>query len=106
MKLASIIAACLLTAACQPPGPPISPLIGAVREGNRDRIAERIKAGANVNERGGVNDWTPLMHAVHKNQPVSVRMLIDAGADLNATAGARGRDTALSLAEIQGEKEI
>ena len=46
------------------------------------------------------------MHAVHKNQPEAVRALIDAGADVNAIAGARGRDTALRLAEIQGLSEI
>jgi ankyrin repeat protein len=46
------------------------------------------------------------MHAVHKNQPNAVRALIDAGADVNAVAGARGRDTALRLAEIQGLNEI
>lgn len=41
------------------------------------------------------------MHAVHKNQPKAVLALIAAGADVNAKAGARGRDTALRLAEIQ-----
>jgi ankyrin repeat protein len=105
MKLATILFACVLTAACNP-GPPLSPLIGAAREGDTARIVELVKGGANVNERGGVNDWTPLMHAVHKNQAASVRALIDAGADLSATAGARGRDTALRLAELQGETEI
>ncbi len=105
MKPAIIILASLLTAACNP-GPPLSPLISAAREGDTARIAELVKGGANVNERGGVNDWTPLMHAVHKNQTGSVRALIDAGADLNASAGARGRDTALRLAELQGETDI
>ena len=65
MKLATIILASLLTAACNP-GPPLSPLIGAARDGDTARIAELVRAGANVNERGGVNDWTPLMHAVHE----------------------------------------
>src|SRR5579871_546241 len=104
MKFAVVILA-LVSAACNP-GPPLSPLIGAAREGNVPRINELVKMGANVNERGGVNDWTPLMHAVHKNQAGSVRALIDAGADINATGGALGRDTALRLAEVQGETEI
>ena len=69
-------------------------------------MAQLIATGADVNERGGVNDWTPLMHAVHKNQPAAVRVLIEAGADLNATAGARGRDTALSLATVQNHPDI
>lgn len=105
MKLATTLFACLLTAACQS-GAPVTPLISAAREGDSARIAELVKSGANVNERGGVNDWTPLMHAVHKNQIASVRTLIDAGADVNATAGARGRDTALRLAEIEGYTDI
>lgn len=104
MKLAAILF-CLLTAACQP-GPPISPLIVAAREGDTARIAELVKAGAAVNERGGVNDWTPLMHAVHTNRPASVRALLEAGADVNLTAGARGRDTALRLAEVEGYTDI
>jgi ankyrin repeat protein len=103
MKLA-VILFCLLTAACQQQ--PVSPLIAAAREGNTARIAELVKSGADVNERGGVNNWTPLMHAVHKNQPASVSALIEAGADVNATAGARGRDTALRLAEIDRDTEV
>jgi ankyrin repeat protein len=103
MKL--LLLATLLLAACQP-GPPISPLITAAREGDAARIAQLIASGADVNQRGGVNDWTPLMHAVHKNQIASVRALLDAGADVNLTAGARGRDTALRLAEVENEPQI
>src|SRR5580704_15042673 len=101
MKLASLLLACLISASCQPGGP-LSPLIVAAREGDTARIAELVKSGADVNERGGVNDWTPLMHAVHKNQVTSVRALIAAGADVNLTAGSEGRDTALRLAEAEG----
>jgi ankyrin repeat protein len=105
MKLATIILVCLASAACNP-GAPISPLIAAAREGNAGRITELVKSGDDVNQRGGVNNWTPLMHAVHKNQPAAVRALIDAGADVNLTAGARGGDTALRLAEIDHDSEI
>ena len=105
MRRASTILVLALTAACNF-GPPLSPLIVAAREGDTARIAELVKAGANVNERGGVNDWTPLMHAVHKNQPEAVVALLAAGADIDATAGARGRDTALRLAEVQDRPEI
>jgi ankyrin repeat protein len=104
MKLAIISFAGLL-AACQS-GPPVSRLIAAAREGDTQTISALVKSGADVNQRGGVNNWTPLMHAVHKNQPAAVGALIDAGADVNLTAGARGRDTALRLAEIDGDKEI
>ena len=105
MKLAPTLLAFLLTAACQRDAP-ISPLISASREGDASRIAELVKSGADINQRGGVNQWTPLMHAVHKNQPASVRALIEAGADINATAGTRGRDTALRLAKIQNLPDI
>jgi ankyrin repeat protein len=105
MKTQIMVLAAILTAACNL-GPPLSPLISATREGDVAKMAELIKAGADVNERGGVNDWTPLMHAVHKDQAAAIRVLIAAGADLKLTAGARGRDTALSLAEVQDRKEI
>jgi len=104
MKLAAILLASLL-AACNS-GAPISPLIAAAREGDTARIEALVKSGADVNQRGGVNHWTPLMHAVHKKQPSAIRLLIDAGADVNLTAGARGRDTALRLAEIDGDASI
>ena len=104
MKLAIIVFACLVPA-CQS-GPPISPLIAAAREGDTQTISALVKSGADVNQRGGVNNWTPLMHAVHKNQPAAVLALIEAGADVNLTAGARGRDTALRLAEIENESDI
>ena len=104
MRLATTLLACMI-AACQP-GPPITPLIAAARGGDAAQIAKLVKSGADVNERGGVNNWTPLMHAVHKNQIESVRALIAAGTDINATAGTHGRDTALRLAEIDGDADI
>lgn len=105
MKPATIVLACLMTAACQSSAP-ITPLIAAARLGDTGSIAALVRSGADVNQRGGVNNWTPLMHAVHKKQPASVQALIAAGADVNATAGARGRDTALRLAEIEGYSDI
>ncbi len=112
MRVASIpvfmlaLAGALCITACMNPGPPISPLIAAARDGDAARLSELIASGEDVNQRGGVNDWTPLMHAVHKNQIAAVRTLIAAGADINAAAGARGRDTALRLAIVQDHPEI
>jgi len=51
------------------PGPPVSPLIGALREGQHYSEWRTDRAEPIVNERGGVNDLTVLMHAVHKEQP-------------------------------------
>jgi uncharacterized protein len=105
MRIAILLVAALLVAGCDP-GVYVPPLCAAARAGDTARIAQLIESGANVDERGGVNNWTALMHAVHKNQPGAVRALLDAGADINATAGAREGDTALRLAEIQGLRDI
>ena len=105
MKTWTLLLLSLCCLGCDP-GVPVPPLCMAARAGDTAQIAELVRSGEDVNERGGVNDWTALMHAVHKNQPKAVRTLINAGADVNATAGARGRDTALRLAEIQGLPDI
>ncbi len=105
MKNSPLLLFVLLLGACDP-GVPVPPLCIAARAGDTAQIAQLVKSGADVNQRGGINNWTPLMHAVHRNQPAAVRTLIDAGADVNATAGARGRDTALQLARIQGLGDI
>ena len=34
----------------------------------------------------GVNDWPPLMHAVHKNQRETAIVLLDGGAKIDAAA--------------------
>jgi uncharacterized protein len=108
-RISAVVAALVCVSCMNSPfetGPPITPLIAAARDGDTKTMAQLIASGADVNERGGVNNWTPLMHAVHKNQLAAANALVAAGADLNATAGARGRDTALSLALVQNEPEI
>jgi len=77
----------------------------AARAGRADAIAELVRAGADPELRdSGPNGWTPLLHAVHKNQLGSVRALIAAGADVNGR-GDNGL-TPLMLAAAQGEPEI
>src|SRR5260370_36203667 len=100
MKLAAATACLLLLAACGPFGQNLSPIFGAAREGDTARIAELAKAGADVNARGGVNSWTPMLHAIHKNQIGSVRALLDTGADVNAPGG--GGVTPLVMAANYG----
>jgi ankyrin repeat protein len=85
MKLATALL-CFLLASCGSLMPPLSPLIVAAREGDTARIGALIASGADVNERGGVNNWTPLMHAIHKNQAGSVRALLDAHASADSEA--------------------
>lgn len=105
MRVATLFLVSLFFLGCDP-GLPVPPLCRAARDGDSARIAVLIRSGEDVNERGGVNDWTALMHAVHKNQPKAVMALIDAGADVNAKGGTDGRVTALRLAEIQGLGDI
>lgn len=105
MKPAALFFLGLLLVGCDP-GVPVPALCMAARSGNVAQINQLVKSGADVNQRGGVNNWTALMHAVHKNQPAAVQALIDAGADVNATAGSRGRNTALRLAESEGLPQI
>jgi Ankyrin repeats (3 copies) len=81
-----------------------TPLIQAARDGRVDLIPALVKQGADPNQRAGVNGWTPLMHAIHKNQQGSIAALLDAGADVNS----RGADgsTALMMAAGYGYTDI
>lgn len=57
--------------------------IGAVRSGNVAEVRQMLANGADPNAPEGVNDWTPLLHAIHKNQLGSVAALLDGHADPN-----------------------
>jgi hypothetical protein len=81
------MAAIILTG-CRIPGGPMPPIIGAARDGNVAMLEQLLASGADPNVRAGVNDWTPLMHAVHKNQPQSVRVLLAHGARPDERGGA------------------
>jgi len=84
--------------------PDLPPLIVAAREGRADLIPALIKHGADPNQRAGVNGWTPLMHAIHKDQKGSVIALLDAGADVNARSG--GGSNPLLMAAGYGYTDI
>lgn len=57
--------------------------IDAVRSGDVAEVRQRLARGADPNAPEGFNDWTPLLHAVHKNQLGSVEALLDGHADPN-----------------------
>lgn len=76
----------------------------AARAGHTDIMKILLAAGADPNLRSGGNNWTPLMHAIHKGQKEAVLTLLDAGADVDATTK-RGR-TALMMAAGYGYTEI
>jgi Ankyrin repeats (3 copies) len=82
---------------------PVSPLISAARSGDVAAIRSLAGQGANLDEVGGVNNWTPLMHAIHKDQLGSVRALLEVGANVNLHAGGT---TALIMASGYGYADI
>jgi ankyrin repeat protein len=76
-------------------------LIGAVRAGDVARSETLLATGADVNQPAGVNDWPPLMHAVHKKQLRTAEVLLKHGADVNR--GGRGGMTPLMMAAGYGD---
>src|SRR5258708_3394493 len=84
MRTAPLLLSLTLLSACG--GGPLTTVIVAARNGDAAQIRALAARGADVNERAGVNGWTPLEHAIHKNQLGSVQALLDAGADPNAAS--------------------
>ncbi|MGC4055552.1 MAG: ankyrin repeat domain-containing protein [Paludibaculum sp.] len=76
-----------------------STLIGAAREGDLAAMNRQLDQGADVNQAAGVNNWTVLQHAIHKNQPHAVDLLLAKGADPNL---AHGKMTPLMMAAGYG----
>jgi hypothetical protein len=60
-------------------------LIVAAREGDGTAIRALVKRGCDPNLPYGNLNWTPLMHAISRNQIESVKALLDSGADVNRT---------------------
>jgi ankyrin repeat protein len=81
-----------------------SALVWAARSGQPDAINLLVKNGADANAHWGVNDWTVLMNAIHKEQPQSVVALLDNGANVNARDPS-GK-TALMMAAGYGYTDI
>lgn len=81
-----------------------SSIAEAARAGDVAAIRELKANGHDPNAPSGVNGWTPLLHAIHTNQPASVRALLAAGADPNR-AGSDGM-TPLMMAAGYGYADI
>lgn len=79
-------------------------IVTAARAGDAAAIRQLAAKGADVNSPAGENEWTPLMHAIHKNQLASVNALLDAHADVNR-GGPHG-ETALMMAAGYGYTDI
>lgn len=64
----------------------LTSLMWAARAGAVDAMAALLDGGADLNARDVANGWTPLFHAIHKNQAAAVRLLLDRGVDTNKPA--------------------
>jgi len=78
----------------------LTALIVSARSGTVPAIEMLLRHGADPNLRGGLNGWTPLMHAVHQNQLGAARALLDGGAQVDA--GGHSGETALMMAAGYG----
>ena len=79
-------------------------LIAAARAGQVESIQTLVRLGADPDLRGGGNDWTPIMHAIHKFRHRAVTALLDAGADPNFRT--RSGLTALTMAAGYGDARM
>lgn len=80
----------------------LTPLAAAARTGDTAHVRNLIAQGADPALGSGVNDWSPLLHAVHVGRVESVRTLLEFG-------GPRARfqrDAALEMAVARGSEPI
>ena len=102
MRIGILVLWLVLAGCCERTG--VTTLTGAARNGDIATMQALIEGGADLNQRGGVNGWPPLMHAIHKNQSAAVATLLEAGADPNQRAS--GGSTALIMAAGYGYAEM
>ena len=60
-----------------------------------------LAAGVDINAGSGVNDWPPVIHAIHKHQLAALGHLLDRGAAVDAPL----RSRALSVARGSGDED-
>lgn len=75
------------------------PIISATSGGDEAMVKMLLKAGANVNVRGGYQNATPLIYASQNLPQESLHLILQAGADVNMT-GEDG-NTALIMAAAE-----
>src|SRR3954471_23096698 len=81
-------------------GMPVSPLAAAARNGDLTEIDRLLDGGADINAGSGVNDWPPVIHAIHKRQLAALEHLLERGAMLDDRTAAR----ALNVARGSGDE--
>jgi ankyrin repeat protein len=104
MRRSVVLLLALTLAACTVRRDELTPLVNAARSGDVQTIRLICAHGADPDQPSGGNDWTPLLHAVHKNQAASVAALLDAGANVNrATSSGM---TPVMLAAGYGQRDV
>ena len=83
MRHVAAILLLVLLGACRGDESASPGLDGAARAGDVARIRAMASEKSDLDAPSGGNGWTPLMHAIHKNQMGSVEALLDSGADPN-----------------------
>ncbi|HEX3067630.1 MAG TPA: ankyrin repeat domain-containing protein [Thermoanaerobaculia bacterium] len=85
MRLFTLVACVSLLTGCFAIRRNTPSMIVAAREGDGPAIRALVKRGCDPNAAYGPLNWTPLMHAISRNQIESVKALLDSGADVNKT---------------------
>jgi ankyrin repeat protein len=81
------------------------PLDWAARFGQVETMRALFDAGAKLDKQDdGPNGWTPIQHALHKNQTKAALALLEWGADPNSRS--RSGETPLMRAACQGNLEV
>jgi ankyrin repeat protein len=82
----------------------ITPLMTASRRGDLATMTALIDAGADLNRQDRwVNGWTPMLHALHKQQRKAVALLLERGA--NPNQGGWSGETPLMFATLDNDTE-
>ena len=103
-RLVTLIVAATVTGGRQLIGctHPLTPLAAAARAGDLQEIDRLVAAGADVNARSGVNNWPPLLHAIHRDRTAAVARLLAHGASIEGQCGV----DAVRMAEREGHPEL
>ncbi len=82
-------------------------LILAIKFGDWESVKALIPLQPDINERDSMGDRTPLMHAVCEGSLDTVKLLVEAGADVNLRGNFEPEDEfALNIAAYTGNREI
>ena len=99
--LAALTLSIALGACGDGPAYAVSPLAAASRAGDLAAIDRLLATGADINAGSGVNDWPPVIHAIHKHRFAALEHLLERGALVNASL----RSRALNVARGSGDED-